>query len=83
MIVDLTWRDKPPLFVDKTTKVFIRVACGMIIFIGIKFNAHSVDKFLACLSNSHSCGDVPLMRWKYDLWYGDSSGTKTLELKNK
>ena len=68
---------------DKTTKLFIRVACGMIIFSGITLTAPSVDKFLTCIFSSPSCRDVPLMRWKYDLWYGDGPGTEILELKNK
>ncbi len=53
---------------DKTTKLFIRVACGMIIFTGITITAPSVNKFLDCLFNSPSCRDVPFMRWKYYHW---------------
>ena len=53
---------------DKTTKLFIRVACGMIIFTGFTITAPSVNKFLDCLFNSYKCRDVTFMRWKYDNW---------------
>ena len=58
---------------DKTTKLFIRVACGMIIFTGFTITAPSVNKFLDCLFNSYECRDVPFMRWKYDNWYKNRS----------
>ena len=51
---------------DKTTKLFIRVACGIIIFTGITITAPFVDRFLACLLfDSNKCSDVPFMKWKY------------------
>ena len=53
---------------DKTTKFFIRAACGIIILVGITNTATSVEKFLRCLSNSPTCRNVPFMRWKYYHW---------------
>ena len=53
---------------DKTTKFFIRIACGIIILAGITNTAPSVEKFLNCIFKSYRCRDVPFMRWKYDNW---------------
>ena len=67
---------------DKTTKFFIRVACGIIILAGITNTAPSVEKFLRCLSNSPSCNNVPFMRWKYNIWYDNNREVEIIELKN-
>ncbi len=51
---------------DKTTKLFIRVACGIIIFTGITITAPFVEELFICLFvDDYKCIQVPFMKWKY------------------